>query len=121
MGLAVGVSIAGTILQNRLHHWLVVAQLPLSIAEDITAYINILHDMPESQYKAAVRLAIARSNRNLAEAFLGFSVIGMLLVLKLRKGDMNKALASKQRIEKKERGDVPIVTVIEDGRASNLS
>jgi len=117
LGLAVGVSLAGTILQNRLHYWLIVEQLPPHIAEDIIGYIMILNTLPESEYTAAVRLAIARSHRNLCEASLGYTALGLLLMLKLRKGDMNKALASKQRIEKKEETDEVILTDITDSKA----
>lgn len=98
-----------------------IGQLPTYIAGDITAYITTLNALPESGYTAAIRLAVARSYRNLAEACVGFTVIGWLLMLGLRKGNTNKGLASKQRIEKKEEKDVPMVTVVDDGGASSPS
>lgn len=110
-------SIAGTILQNRLYHWLEVGQLPIHIADEITAYVPTLNAMPESQFADVIRLAVARSHRNLAETLLGFTAIGLLLMVKLRNGDMNKTIASKQRIEKKKPENAVMLTDIDDREA----
>lgn len=92
----------GTALQNRLKHWLDDANLPISIAEDITNYILILNNLPPSQqsFQAAVRLAIAKAHRNLSEINLAITLLGFVLMLGLRKGDMDKELASKQQVDK---------------------
>lgn len=102
LGLAVGVSIAGTILQNRMKFWLKSADLPVAIAEDITGYIVTLNSLPQSEqdFAGAVRLAIARSYRNLSEVSLGVACLGLLTTFALRKGDMDQALASRQQVER---------------------
>jgi len=96
------VSITGTALQNRLKHWLADADLPIVIAQNITEYILTLNTLPSSQqnYQAAVRLAIAKAHRNLSEILVAITALGLLLMLGLRKGDMDKALVSKQRVKK---------------------
>jgi len=96
------VSITGTALQNRLKDWLADADLPIVIAQNITEYILTLNTLPSSQqnYQAAVRLAIAKAHRNLSEILVAITALGLLLMLGLRKGDMDRALVSKQRVEK---------------------
>lgn len=103
LGLAVGVSITGTAIQNLLKHWLANADLPTVIAENITNYILTLNNLPPSQqsFQAAVRLAIAKAHRNLSEINLGITVLALVLMLGLRKGDMDRELVSKQRVEKR--------------------
>jgi len=60
-GMSFGVSIGGTIFQNRLAYWLGEGGLDEEIATNIEAYLETLNSLPDSQaaYIDTVRNAIA--------------------------------------------------------------
>jgi hypothetical protein len=105
----VGVSLCGTVIQNRLSHWLAVGHLPKAIASDLEAYIVTLNHLPASQnvFASALRLAIAQAHRNFAEVAVAITLFASLLVIGVKQADMNKRLASTHLIDGREKaGDV---------------
>lgn len=107
LGLAVGVSINGTIFQNRLSYWLKQSDLPHDIALDIFGYIRVLNNNSHAPGTIAIRLAIAKALRNGFEIATGLSGVGLLLILVVKHADMNKDIASKHVLQRQsmERAD----------------
>lgn len=117
LGLAIGVSIIGTIFQNRLTHWLAhstPSPLPSAIATNLLGYIRILNALPPSEaaFAAAVRVAIAQTHRNVAEVGTAVTVCALLLMVALKGANVGGALASKHRFEQAGRpqGDLEMVS-----------
>lgn len=102
LGLAVGVAICGTTLENCLRNELSERNLPTSIANNIAGYIVTLNHLPVSQHSfaSAVRLAIASAHKNVYELIAGVVGFAFLLTLGLKSADMNQSLASKHLLEK---------------------
>lgn len=102
MGLAVGVAICGTALENCLRNQLADHHLPKSIAENIAGYILTLNSLLASQhaFATAVRLAVASAHKNVYELITAVVGVAFLLILGIQPADMNQRLASKHLLEK---------------------
>ncbi|ESZ92257.1 putative efflux pump antibiotic resistance protein [Sclerotinia borealis F-4128] len=94
-GMAIGVAIGGTILQNQMQHALESFGLPTSIAQDAAGFISQLNSLPDdSQFKMEVISAYSQGFRTVFEVLTAISGAGGLISLAIGSYSLDRQLDS---------------------------
>jgi len=99
-GMAVGVSIGGSVFQNVLAAKLRRLGLPEEIAYDAESYVVTLHALPDgSEYKETVLGAYAHGFQGLFTCFCAIAAAAGLASLFIKHYDLNRNLESEHTLE----------------------
>lgn len=99
-GMAVGVTIGGTVFQNMMQQELANEHIPIDIAKNAEAYIAILTTLPAtSALKQGVLRAYVRGFQGVFEVMTVISGLGLLSSLLIASRTMDEAIDSEHVLE----------------------
>ncbi|GAW26108.1 putative major facilitator superfamily transporter [Rosellinia necatrix] len=100
LGIALGVGIGATTLQNALKLKLRWDGLPTEIADQADTFIFTLHGLPDSPYKQAIYDAYRFWFQIIFGTWLGMSIFILFLCLVfIKHADMNRKLTSDHQLD----------------------
>ena len=97
-GLCIGVTVGGTVFQNKLKTHLVSLHLPTSMAENAEGYIAQIQSSPQ---RHAFSVALARSIQNVAEFMTVIAALAGILSLFIGSASTDKELASEHVLRRR--------------------
>ncbi|KHO11327.1 hypothetical protein MAA_11142 [Metarhizium robertsii ARSEF 23] len=89
IGMCIGVSVSGTILQNTLQTYMKDQNLDASMAGAVVGIISQLQDLPTTMRKP-IAIAIGKSCDNVAEFLLGVATLALLVYLLIKESSLDK-------------------------------
>lgn len=89
IGMCIGVSVSGTILQNTLQTYMQDQNLDASMAGAVIGIISQLQDLPITMRKP-IAIAIGKSCDNVAEFLLGIATLALFVSLLIKESSLNK-------------------------------
>ncbi|KAI1613464.1 major facilitator superfamily domain-containing protein [Exophiala viscosa] len=101
-GMAIGVSIGSTVLQNVMLIKLNELSLPADIAEMSESYVTVLRTMAPSEFKTNILHAYTYGFRGVYGFFTGISGMAALMSMLIGRFDLNKELETEHRLEDNE-------------------
>lgn len=106
LGLCLGVSLGGTILQNLLRTRLMAKGLDVAIAQRTEGFAYILKSMPDGTDKTMIVAAYAWSFQMLFATLCGISALGLVVACFIRAHSLDQSLASEHRLREEETSPV---------------
>jgi hypothetical protein len=113
-GMALGVGLGSSIFQNVMKTKLAEYGLPTSIASNAEAYVQVLHQMPDSAQKTAILNSYAYGLRGVYGFYCAIAGVAGLSTLFIKHFSMDKELTTDHTL-----GDNKILRMLQHNRAGS--